>query len=136
MSDAGWARRLFAANCEALKVRHSITVEAVCAFLVVEEWGHTEGSEDYRSIQDLAKIARIEYATMSRLMRYLGDFERNGVTGCGLVQIIPHPDQKRKRCVQLSPLGMELAANITAAMLGRSPARFRTQAVEEPQPVS
>jgi hypothetical protein len=64
--------------------------------------------ENPLSIQDLSKIIGIPYTTTSRHLRYLGDFERPGKQGLGLVETGPLTADRRQKFVKLTPTGHEL----------------------------
>ncbi|WP_395662164.1 winged helix DNA-binding protein [Aestuariivirga sp.] len=60
------------------------------------------------SIQQLSKQIGIPYTTVSRHLRYLGEFERPGEPGLNLVETDELPSDRRQKFVRLTSSGLSL----------------------------
>jgi len=69
-------------------------------------------SEDtFPTIKELSQLADIDYVTMSRNLRYLGDKEREGKRGMDLVRTNINPDNRREKQVFLTAKGEALRSH-------------------------
>jgi len=66
----------------------------------------------FPTIKELSQLAGIDYVTMSRNLRYLGDRERLDKRGMGLVYVEINPDNRREKQVFLTGKGIQFRNDV------------------------
>jgi DNA-binding MarR family transcriptional regulator len=94
-----------------VKLNGRLPLRCVQAYLLV---AYHEGLP----VGDYAKMARIPQSTMSRTLLDIGDSDRYGGEGHGLVLGRDNPNNRREKEYFLSPKGRALMRNITAKIAG------------------
>lgn len=106
-------RGYFEANRLMLDHREEIPVTIVNTFLGVALWGFEDDNKEPITIRELSERVGLPYATVSRHLRYLGDKERVGVDGMGLVQTDIYLLNRRQKVVSLTAKGRSLRDRLT-----------------------
>lgn len=98
---------------EVLKLREEMPLTVFKTFLGVALWGQ-EGREGVPlPMVELARNIELPHQTVSRHLRYLGEFERPGVPGMGLVEQLENPLNRRQKLTRLTPKGKALAKKLS-----------------------
>lgn len=95
----------FEANRVFLQSREEINAALINTFLGVALWGHDREEPEPLTIKELSEKVGLPYTTVSRHLRYLGDFERTGVEGLGLVRTDIYVMNRRQKIVSLTTKG-------------------------------
>lgn len=103
--------RLFMAS------QKEITIALISTFLGVAIWYEEHSAGSRLSLGDLARRLGLPASTVSRHLRYLGERQRKGVPGMGLVEVMTTDDDARRKWVRLTPSGKELALKVQGAMV-------------------
>lgn len=91
-----------------LLAREEMPVSLMKTYLGVVLWGADRRKSEPLTMMELAEKIGLPPTTVSRHLRYLGDFERPGVSGANLVQTSINPLDRRQRVVELTPKGKSL----------------------------
>lgn len=104
--------RLLEAHMEANRLmqtgRPEMPISVMNTFLAII-LRESEGQAERPCLLDLSVELGLPATSMSRHVRYLGEFERRGVPGCGWVSVSIHPKDGRQRVVQLTRKGKAVA---------------------------
>ncbi|WP_150526784.1 hypothetical protein [Roseibium sediminis] len=95
----------FEANRVFLASRDEINATLINTFLGVALYGHERDDKEPLTIKELSEKVSLPYTTVSRHLRYLGDFERTGVEGMGLVKTDIYILNRRQKIVSLTTKG-------------------------------
>lgn len=102
--------RLFMAD------QKEINAALISTFLGVAIWYEEHNAGSRLSFGDLARRLGLPASTVSRHLRYLGERQRKGVPGMGLVEVMTADEDARRKWVRLTPAGKELAARVQGLM--------------------
>lgn len=80
-------------------------------FLAVVLWGDGD-DKDPPCLLKLSQQLGMAPQSMSRHVRYLSEWERRNVPGCGWISIEPHPQDARQRVARLTRRGHLIADRI------------------------
>jgi DNA-binding transcriptional ArsR family regulator len=109
----------FEANRTIMAERDEIPATIINTFLGVVIWGEHQGSKgEPLTLKELSERVGLPYTTVSRHLRYLGDYERLGVPGLGLVRTDIYPLNRRQKVATLTPKGKALASRLEHAIGG------------------
>lgn len=100
----------------AMGLSEELPVSILRTFLAVCIWGGDDMSREPLKLQDLAERINAPVTTVSRHLRYLGDWERLGVPGMGLVRTDIYPLNRRQKVASLTPKGELVAAQMRKAI--------------------
>jgi DNA-binding transcriptional ArsR family regulator len=95
----------FEANRVFLGVREEINASLINTFLGVCIWGFDRDDKDPLTIRELSSKIGLPYTTVSRHLRYLGDYERMNVEGMGLVKTDIYIMNRRQKTISLTTKG-------------------------------
>ena len=101
-------RKIFEANRLFMDKRQEINASLINTFLGVCIWGEDPKGATEISITELAAKIGLPETTVSRHVRYLGQQERVGVEGMGLLDTKVHPIDRRRKIVFLTRGGRNL----------------------------
>lgn len=101
-------RKIFEANRLFMDKRQEINAALINTFLGVCLWGEDPHGATEISITELAGRIGLPETTVSRHVRYLGQQERVGVEGMGLLDTKVHPVDRRRKIVFLTRTGRNL----------------------------
>lgn len=73
-------------------------------------------SEEGMSVADLHRRGGMALSSASRYHQYLGDEDRHGRPGLGLVVVYPSLEDSRKKTIRLTPRDRQLVANLSTAV--------------------
>lgn len=114
---AATLRNYFEANRIFTTHRDEINVNLVNTFVGVCLWGHENNKMgDPLTIKELSAKLGMPYTSVSRHLRYLGDFERLGVEGMGLVRTDIYALNRRQKTVSLTVKGKALRDKLLFAL--------------------
>lgn len=85
-------------------------------FLGVILWGDRSRNEEPMTILELGERLEIAPSTVSRHLRYLGERERTGVEGMGLVELHEYTLNRRYKTVHLTQQGRAVAKRLVLEM--------------------
>lgn len=102
-------------NRKIVTLKRHITVAHLSTFLGIATW--SRGAYPI-SIKELANRLGIADATAARHVRYLGEGERAGQEGLGLVKSFANPDDGRERLLELTPHGYHFLSHADALLDG------------------
>jgi DNA-binding transcriptional ArsR family regulator len=109
----------FEANRTIMAEREEIPSTIINTFLGVVIWGEHQGSKgEPLTLKELSERVGLPYTTVSRHLRYLGDYERTGVPGLGLVRTDIYPLNRRQKVATLTAKGKALASRLEHALGG------------------
>jgi len=111
-------RSFFEACGVMINVRDGLPVTIMKTFLGVAIWGFNNPKDTPLTITELSEKIGLPMATTSYHLRYLGDFERIGVPGLGLVKTAQYVLNRRQKVVSLTPKGKALASQLMYLMQG------------------
>ena len=112
-------RGYFEANRTIMALRPEIPATIINTFLGVAMWGHEDDKKEPITIKELSEQVGLPYATVSRHLRYLGDYERIGVEGMGLVRTDVYLMNRRQKVVSLTREGRALKDRLEYALGAR-----------------
>ena len=112
-------RGYFEANRTIMALRAEIPATIINTFVGVALWGHEDERKEPITIKELSERVGLPYATVSRHLRYLGDFERLGVEGMGLVKTDTYLMNRRQKIVSLTREGKALRDRMEYALGAR-----------------
>lgn len=112
-------RGYFEANRTIMSLRPEIPTTIVNTFLGVALWGYEDDHKEPITIKELSDMVGLPYATVSRHLRYLGDYERIGVEGMGLVKTDVYLMNRRQKVVSLTREGKALKDRLEYALGAR-----------------
>lgn len=95
-----------------LLTRDEMPVSLMKTYLGVILWGADRRRDDPLTMLELADKIGLPATTVSRHLRYLGEYERPGVSGADLVQTSINPLDRRQRIVELTSKGRALRDNV------------------------
>ncbi|WP_346895685.1 hypothetical protein [uncultured Roseibium sp.] len=95
-----------------IELSPEMNLSQLSAFLVAALHQPTGEDERPPTIRELATLSELPYTSMSRHYRYLGERQRHGKEGLGLVDVRIDPDNKRQKQVYLTSNGSALAKKI------------------------
>lgn len=98
---------------EVLQLREEMPLTVFKTFLGVALWGQNSKEAKPLPMVDLAKNIELPHQTVSRHLRYLGEFERPGVPGLGLVEQVEYPLNRRMKTTRLTAKGKALAKKLS-----------------------
>lgn len=107
-SGTNLLRGYFEANRLMLTGRDELPTTILNTFLGVALWGHNNPKDEPLTIQELSDKVGLPYTTVSRHLRYLGEMERVGKPGYGLVDTEVYVLNRRQKIVKLTPKGRNL----------------------------
>lgn len=96
------------ANRIMMAEREEIPATIINTFLGVALWGSDGPKGEPFTIKELAEKIGLPYTTVSRHLRYLGDKERTGVDGLGLVDTAIYLPNRRQKVAFLTSKGKAL----------------------------
>ena len=102
-------RQLFEANRRVLAEAPDMTLSVFSTFLGVALWGGSSRTEDPLTFRELGEHIGLPYTTVSRHLRYLGEWQRPGVPGLGLIKTDTWVLNQRQKTAALTPRGKALA---------------------------
>jgi DNA-binding MarR family transcriptional regulator len=105
------------ANRVLMEIREECPLSIMNTFLGIGIWGFEPGEKEPFTIKELSEKIDLPYTTVSRHLRYLGDYERFGVPGAGLVATEIYPLNRRQKIVFLTERGRKIYDRV-AYMLG------------------
>jgi DNA-binding MarR family transcriptional regulator len=97
---------------EVLKIREEMPLTVFKTFLGVALWGQNSKEGKPLPMTELAHHIDLPHQTVSRHLRYLGEFERPGVPGLGLVEQVEYPLNRRMKTTRLTAKGRALAKRL------------------------
>ncbi|WP_371833477.1 helix-turn-helix domain-containing protein [Ferirhizobium litorale] len=80
-------------------------------FIGVVIWGY-QAKQEALPLRELAERVGMPASTLSRHLRYLGSFERQGVPGCGWVRLYEWEECRRQKIVKLTRAGQAMAESL------------------------
>lgn len=110
--------KLFSSADEMLKLRDEMPLSVFKTFLGVAMWGQEGKGDQPLPMSELAARIGLPHQTVSRHLRYLGDFERPGDPGLGLVEQVEYPLNRRMKTTRLTPKGRALAKRLSSVVRG------------------
>lgn len=93
-----------------------IPVSIFKTFLGVCVWGGEGAANQPLQLQELAEKVGAPVTSVSRHLRYLGDWERIGVEGMGLVRTDIYQLNRRQKVASLTPKGVRVAEQLRRAV--------------------
>jgi DNA-binding MarR family transcriptional regulator len=119
--------RLLQAYMEANRLiqtgRPEMPITIMNTFLAIALWGD-QGETNPPSLLELSNRLGTSPNNMSRHLRYLGEFERRGVPGCGWVSVEIYPEDRRQKVASLTRKG-----RIMDESIGRLLTAARSEAI-------
>lgn len=109
-------RGYFEANRVLTALKDEINTSIVNTFIGVCIWGHESDNDEPLTIRQLSERIGLPYTTVSRHLRYLGDMERFGKDGMGLVQTDIYVMNRRQKVVSLTTKGRSLRDRVAFAL--------------------
>lgn len=107
---------LFEANRAALGIAGEINVSLWTTFIGVALWGHNDKKRDPLTFNALGRKIGLPYTTVSRHMRYLGEWRQPGVPGLGLIKADIWVLNQRQKYAYLTPKGQRLVEQMVALL--------------------
>ena len=93
-----------------------LPVSILKTFLGVCIWGGDDSTKEPMTLQELSEKIGAPVTTVSRHLRYLGDWERLGIPGMGLVRTDIYPLNRRQKVASLTKEGRAVASQIRTAL--------------------
>ncbi|MBG6178796.1 DNA-binding MarR family transcriptional regulator [Labrenzia sp. EL_208] len=100
-----------------MEMRPEINMSQVSAFVAAAFSQPDNEDEEAPTIKELSALAGVPYSTMSRHYRYLGEKERHGKDGLGLVTVTINADDRRERNVHLTKAGNMLKEQLVELLM-------------------
>lgn len=108
-SDNKRVRAFFEANRLLMEIKAEMPISIVNTFLGCFLWRFNEQQAGAPiTILELSEKIGLPYTTVSRHLRYLGDWERTDVPGCGLVETEVYTLNRRQKIVKLTTKGKRI----------------------------
>ncbi|QLF71772.1 hypothetical protein FE840_019315 (plasmid) [Peteryoungia desertarenae] len=98
--------------------RREIPASVINTLLGAMLWGYPKHAEPF-TLGELGERIGLPRTTVSRHLRYLGDFERYGVKGCGWVKVSDYEGDRRQKVVSMTHKGQNLALSLMDTLIGR-----------------
>jgi DNA-binding transcriptional ArsR family regulator len=105
-------RAYFEANRRVLAEADEMPVSILNTFLGVALWGYDRQKGDPLTIQELSEKVGLPYTTVSRHLRYLGDYYRADRPGLDLVGTEIYAMNRRQKIAFLTTRGRALAEQL------------------------
>ena len=99
-----------------LGLNPELPVSVFKTFLGVCLWGGNGAGNEPLQLQELALRIGLPTTTVSRHLRYLGDWERQDVPGMGLVRTDINVRNRRQKVASLTPQGIIVAGKLGEAV--------------------
>ncbi|WP_223478551.1 ArsR family transcriptional regulator [Oricola indica] len=104
------------ANLVMLSLKGEINASIINTFLGVALWGGIHDGEEPLTLHELASRIGLSETTVSRHLRYLGDWERQEKPGMGLVKTDTYPRNRRQKVASLTTKGVHLRDQLLAVL--------------------
>lgn len=104
------------ANRVFMEIREEIPASIMNTFLGVILWGEDETRDGPITILELSEKIGLPYTTVSRHLRYLGEYERVGKPGANLVKTEIYLMNRRQKTVSLTAKGKTVKDRIAFAL--------------------
>jgi len=113
-ATTGQLRAFFEASRLMNNIGVEMPISILLTFLGVAMWGYKDGerSEEPLTLKEIARNVGLPQATVSRHLRYLGDKQRTGKPGLGLVKTEIWVVNQRQKITYLTVKGQNLIDQI------------------------